>query len=186
MEGSRAQYGRKGINIGNLIGDPFALATISIAAVGAPPAALGAHRPASPAAGQRPRRPGFLCVVEANEDNHQLAWVISFFASIFGQVQTGTSSGFPTYTWWTIIFYLFLLVGIFVVVASDTAQTYHVAIVGYLACGLVLATSSVNGLVYSSNGAKEAAAAGFILLSMITVRDSRLSVLCAVRTRLWL
>ncbi|KAK2074983.1 hypothetical protein P8C59_009148 [Phyllachora maydis] len=130
MEGSRAQYGRKGINIGNLIGDPFALATISIAA---------------------------------------LAWVISFFASIFGQVQTGTSSGFPTYTWWTIIFYLFLLVGIFVVVASDTAQTYHVAIVGYLACGLVLATSSVNGLVYSSNGAKEAAAAGFILLSMITI-----------------
>ncbi len=39
-----------------------------------------------------------------------------------------------------------------------------------LACGLVLTTSSVNGLVYSTNGAKEAAAAGFILLSMVTVR----------------
>lgn len=55
-------------------------------------------------------------------------------------------------------------------VASDTTQTYHVAVVGYLACGLVLTTSSVNSLVYSANGAKEAASAGFILLSMVTVR----------------
>ena len=55
-------------------------------------------------------------------------------------------------------------------VASDTIQTYHVAIVGYLACGLVLSTSSVQGLIYTNNGAKEAAAAGFILLSMVTVR----------------
>jgi len=55
------------------------------------------------------------------------------------------------------------------VVASDTTQTYHVAVVGYLACGLVLTTSSVNSLVYSANGAKEAASAGFILLSMVTV-----------------
>lgn len=55
------------------------------------------------------------------------------------------------------------------VVASDTTQTYHVAVVGYLACGLVLTTSSVNSLVYSANGSKEAASAGFILLSMVTV-----------------
>lgn len=55
--------------------------------------------------------------------------------------------------------------------ASDTAQTYHVAVVGYLACGLVLTTSSVNSLVYSVNGAKEAGSAGFILLSMVTVRN---------------
>ena len=63
-----------------------------------------------------------------------------------------------------------VIIGIFVVVASDTTQTYHVAIVGYLACGLVLTTSSVNSLIYSSNGAKEATAAGHILLSMVNVR----------------
>ena len=68
------------------------------------------------------------------------------------------------------VYYFFLVIGIFIVVASDATQTYHVAIVGYLACGLVLTTSSVNALVYSNNGAKEAAAAGFILLSMVTVR----------------
>jgi SHO1 osmosensor len=96
-----------------------------------------------------------------------LAWIISFFASIFAQVQN--KGNFPTYTWWAVVFYFFVIIGVFVVVASDTTQTYHVAIVGYLACGLVLTTSSVNGLVYSNNGAKEAAAAGFILLSMVTV-----------------
>ncbi|ERS96928.1 SHO1 osmosensor [Sporothrix schenckii 1099-18] len=129
MEQSRVQYGRRnGFNFGNIIGDPFALATISISA---------------------------------------LAWIISFISSIVAQVQTG--SAFPTYTWWTVVYYFFVVAGVLVVVASDTSQTYHVAVVGYLACGLVLATSSVNGLVYSSNGAKEAAAAGFILLSMVTI-----------------
>lgn len=34
MEQSRVQYGRRnGISLGNIIGDPFALATISISAV---------------------------------------------------------------------------------------------------------------------------------------------------------
>jgi hypothetical protein len=33
MEYSRAQYGRKRMSFGNIIGDPFALATISIATV---------------------------------------------------------------------------------------------------------------------------------------------------------
>ena len=64
---------------------------------------------------------------------------------------------------------LCVIVGVFVVIASDTTQTYHVAIVGYLACGLVLTSSSVNATIYSSNGAREAAAAGHILLSMVNV-----------------
>lgn len=41
---------------------------------------------------------------------------------------------------------------------------------GFLGAGLVFTTSSVNSLVYSADGAKEAAAAGFILLSMVAVR----------------
>jgi len=36
MENSRSQYGRKRMSMGNVIGDPFALATISIAAVSIP------------------------------------------------------------------------------------------------------------------------------------------------------
>ncbi|KAK1758017.1 hypothetical protein QBC47DRAFT_132207 [Echria macrotheca] len=128
MENSRAQYGRKRMSLGNVIGDPFALATISIAA---------------------------------------LAWIIAFFGSIFAHIQTRPT--FPLFTWWTVVFYFFAIIGIMIVVASDATQTYHVAIVGYLGAGLILSTSSVNGLIYSNNAAREAASAGFILLAMVTV-----------------
>lgn len=51
MENSR-QYGRRGVNMGNIIGDPFALATISISAVSLSthlsPHALGPLAPPSP------------------------------------------------------------------------------------------------------------------------------------------
>lgn len=118
------------MSLGNVIGDPFALATISISA---------------------------------------LAWIISFFGSIFAHIQSPIDNRFPLFTWWTVVFYFFAIIGIFIVVAADATQTYHVAIVGYLGCGLILATSSVNGLIYTNNGAREAAAAGFILLSMVTI-----------------
>ncbi|KAK3988427.1 hypothetical protein QBC44DRAFT_102584 [Cladorrhinum sp. PSN332] len=126
MEQSR--YGRKRFSIGNIIGDPFALATISIAF---------------------------------------LAWIIALFGSVFAHIQT--KDKFPLYTWWGVVFYFCIIVGIFVVIASDSAQTYNIAIVGYLGCGLILSTSSVNGLIYANNPAKEATAAGFILLSMVTI-----------------
>jgi SHO1 osmosensor len=64
---------------------------------------------------------------------------------------------------------LVLLIGVFVVIASDSIQTYHVAVTGYLSAGLVLVTSSVNSLIYSAHGSRQAGAAGFILLSMVMV-----------------
>ncbi|KAK3695750.1 high osmolarity signaling protein SHO1 [Podospora appendiculata] len=131
MEHSRAQYGRRGINIGNIIGDPFALATISISA---------------------------------------LAWIISFFGAIFAHIQTTDPKyPFPTYTYFVLVLYLFINIGTFVVVASDSVQTYHVAIVGYLACGLVCTTSVTAGFVTSSNPARQATAAGMILLTMVSI-----------------
>lgn len=63
----------------------------------------------------------------------------------------------------------FVILGVFVIVGANVIQTYHVALTGYLAAGFVLTTSSVNTLVYTSSGARQAAAAGFILLSMVLV-----------------
>ncbi|RDW62127.1 putative high osmolarity signaling protein Sho1 [Coleophoma cylindrospora] len=116
------------MSLGNIIGDPFALATISIA---------------------------------------MLAWFIAFISSIIAQAQN--PGAFPTYPWFAIVYMLCVIIGVFVVVASDTIHTYHVAIVGFLAAGLILTSSSVNSLVYSPNGAKEATAAGHILLSMVNI-----------------
>ncbi|OAA47124.1 osmosensor protein [Metarhizium rileyi] len=140
MEHSRPHRGRKRMSLGNILGDPFALATISISL---------------------------------------LAWFITFISCIIAQVQANKNKGlpekdntdgnFPPFAWWAVVYSLFLISGVFVVVASDAIQTYHVAVTGYLAGGMVLVTSGVNSLVYSKNGAREAAAAGFILLSMVVI-----------------
>lgn len=65
-----------------------------------------------------------------------------------------------------------LIVSIFVVIATGTTHDYHVTIVGFLATGLVLTSSSVNDLMYTSDHAKEAAAAGFILISIANVGNT--------------
>lgn len=100
----------------------------------------------------------------------QLAWVITFISCIVAQIQADDKQDpFPTFAWWGAVYSIFLIIGVFVVIASDAIHTYHVAVTGYLAGGMVLVTSSVNSLVYSKSGAREAAAAGFILLSMVVV-----------------
>ncbi|KAG5977558.1 UPF0327 protein [Claviceps digitariae] len=141
MEHSRA-YGVGGgrkqrISLSNILGDPFALATLSIAL---------------------------------------LAWSITFISCIVAQIQTNSipidlnpDKQFPSFAWWAVVYSLFLIIGIFVVVASDSIHTYHVAVTGYLAGGMVLVTSGVNSLVYAKSGAREAAAAGFILMSMVII-----------------
>lgn len=63
----------------------------------------------------------------------------------------------------------FLIAGVFVVVASDTTQTYHVALTGYLGAALALNSLTIHSLIYSANGARQAAGAGFILMAMVTV-----------------
>jgi SHO1 osmosensor len=97
---------------------------------------------------------------------------MAFVSSIIGQISVDTPLQYPVFTWWAVVYILFLIIGIFVVVASDTIQTYHVAIVGYLAAGVTLSSASVNLLIYSTQGSFQASAAGFILLSMVQVRTS--------------
>lgn len=124
-------YGRRrGIQMANILGDPFALATISIA---------------------------------------MLAWCITFVACIIGRIQQTVDKPFPTFAWWGCIYSLLLIIGVFVVIGSDSIHTYHVAMTGYLAAGIVLVSSGINSLLYSKSGAREAASAGFILLAMVVV-----------------
>lgn len=153
MEYSRAQYGRKRVSIGNIIGDPFALATLSIAAV-----RMGRLHPC----------PVLFGSSNADILGLQLAWIIAFVSTVIANIQA--PDGFQPYTYWTIVFYLVAIIGVFIVIASDSTQTYHVAVVGYLGCGLVLSTVSANTLIHFNQGAKEAAGAGYILLAMVTVR----------------
>ena len=54
----------------------------------------------------------------------QLAWMIAFIASLISDIR----SDFPNFAWWAIAYMLCCIVGVLVVVASDSAQTYHVAV----------------------------------------------------------
>ncbi|KAF2492727.1 high osmolarity signaling protein SHO1 [Lophium mytilinum] len=127
MENGNSYGGnRQTFSFGRIVGDPFALATISIG---------------------------------------MLAWIIAFISSIISAVH----GGFPNFAWWALSYMLLCVIGVTVTIASDSTHTYHVAIVGFLAAGLVFTSSAVNSLVYSSVAAFEAAAAGFILLSMIAI-----------------
>ncbi|KAK3046766.1 Transmembrane osmosensor [Extremus antarcticus] len=92
-------------------------------------------------------------------------WLISFVSSIIADI----SNDFPNFAWWTLVYMFGVIVGVVVTVATNSIATYHVAIVGFLAAGLVFTTSSVNSLIYYPEGSKEAAAAGFILLSMVSI-----------------
>ncbi|GES65839.1 high osmolarity signaling protein Sho1 [Aspergillus terreus] len=110
----------------NILGDPFALATVSISI---------------------------------------LAWIIAFISSIVAGIKTS----YPTYSWWAVAYMFCCNIGLTIVFGTDTGAVYSVAIVGYLAAGLVITTLAVNSLVYADNSASQAAGAGFILLSMVII-----------------
>ncbi|KAK5112733.1 High osmolarity signaling protein sho1b [Meristemomyces frigidus] len=92
-------------------------------------------------------------------------WLIAFVSSIIANI----GGPYPNYSWWALAYMFCVIMGIIVAVGFDAIYTYHVAIVGFLAAGMVFTTSSVNSLIYYDSGSKEAAAAGFILLSMVSI-----------------
>ncbi|KAH7376976.1 osmosensor protein [Plectosphaerella cucumerina] len=134
MEHSRAHYGgRRGIQVGNVLGDPFALATLSIAGA---------------------------------------AWFLTFIASIAAKVQgpvgpVSRENVFPSLAWWAIILNLLIIGGVFVIVASDTIQTYHVAATAYQAVSLAILSIVIHTTVFVPSAAWQAAAAGFILMAIV-------------------
>jgi len=89
-------------------------------------------------------------------------WLIAFISSIVADI----NEPYPNYSWWCIVYMLFCIIAVIFVVGADAVYTYHVAMAAFLSAGLVFTTSSVNSLIYYPEAAKEAAAAGFILLSI--------------------
>ncbi|KAM3416184.1 hypothetical protein BST61_g7790 [Cercospora zeina] len=89
-------------------------------------------------------------------------WLIAFVSSIIADINTT----YPNYSWWTLAYLLACIIGVIYVVGADVIYTYRIALTGFLAAGLVFTTSAVNALIYFPEATKEAAAAGFILLSI--------------------
>ncbi|AOA60492.1 GQ67_02403T0 [Komagataella phaffii] len=94
-----------------------------------------------------------------------MSWIITFISSIVADVQ----GSFPKLTWWGIVFELFVILFLAVLYIVDDIQPHRLSIVGFLAIATVYTTNSANSLVYSNTSAKNCAAAGSILLSMINL-----------------
>ena len=77
---------------------------------------------------------------------------------------------FPNFAWWSIAYYFLCIIGIVVCVAFDATVNYAVAICAFMAYGLFLSTSAIDNTIWDPFGPHEAAAAGFILLSVVSVR----------------
>ena len=93
---------RKRFAFSNIVGDPFALATISIAIV----------------------RNSTLQSSNALT-TRQLAWLIAFVSSIITAINTDE---FPTFAWWTIVYTFLCIFGIAIIVGNDSVYNYHVAV----------------------------------------------------------
>jgi hypothetical protein len=98
MDSRRARF-----NPGNIVGDPFALATISISLV----SRMLCWQPRS-----------------RDTDSIQLGWLIAFVASIIADVE----NPYPKYAWWTLAYMFCCIVGITVVFACDSANHYSIAV----------------------------------------------------------
>ncbi|RPB24353.1 hypothetical protein L211DRAFT_785259 [Terfezia boudieri ATCC MYA-4762] len=119
-------YGSNRFDFGNIAGDPFALATISVS---------------------------------------MIAWLIATVGSVIAQTQ----SKINTFIWWTIAYQMCCLLAVTFVIGYSSHHRYSMAIVGYLAAGLVNTSLAADRLVASTFPAREAAAAGFILFAMVQI-----------------
>ena len=98
----------------------------------------------------------------------QLAWLIA----LIGTIVTEVNGDVQSYAWFAVFYMLPCIIGVSVVIASNTSATYHVALVAFLAIAFTLSSSAVNGVVFFTEGSKNAMAAGHIILCMVTVRCS--------------
>ncbi|KAI5796280.1 hypothetical protein DFH27DRAFT_526387 [Peziza echinospora] len=123
---SRGGYSSQRFDFGNVLGDPFALATISVSVI---------------------------------------AWLIAIVGAGIAQEKIKIHG----FVWWSLAYQFCLIVGVLVIVAYGVQHRYSLAIVGYLAAGLVMTSLAADKLVSSALAPREASAAGFILFAMVEV-----------------
>lgn len=97
---------------------------------------------------------------------HQLAWLIA----LVGTIVTEANGDVQSYAWFSVFYMLPCIIGVSVVIASNTSATYHVALVAFLAIGFTMTSAAINGVIFAPIGSMNAMAAGNILLCMVTVR----------------
>ncbi|KAJ2958329.1 hypothetical protein NQZ79_g6054 [Umbelopsis isabellina] len=90
-----------------------------------------------------------------------VGWVVTFGAAC--AVGTALADGYPT-TWWIVIFELLLILGVCLVIITDTMLHYRHVILTLLAVSIVYLTSNLSAFTPSSASAARALTAGMIIM----------------------
>lgn len=95
-----------------------------------------------------------------------VAWVIALGGSI---AVASSSVSFPRFSWWSIVYQILVLLTLFGMYCMDLVDYYRTFLTCAVGVAFVYTSNSTNSIVYNQGSNSGAAAAGFILLSMINL-----------------
>lgn len=122
-----SRHNKPTFSFSNILGDPFALSTLSISTIG---------------------------------------WILALIGSIWSSQNLDK---FPVFTWWGLSCQFVLLIVVFYVTGLNNVNPYRLGILAGLAMTTVYTTNSTNNFVYLPSPSTAAAAAGYMLLSIINI-----------------
>ncbi|OWB63221.1 hypothetical protein B5S29_g4183 [[Candida] boidinii] len=96
-----------------------------------------------------------------------VGWIVAFSGSVASSVDDSVI--YPKFSWWGLVYELILIVTIVILYGTGTYTRHRVFITGALAVAFLYTSNSTNNLIYTSTSARNASAAGFILLSIINM-----------------
>lgn len=105
----------------------------------------------------------FNVVIVATITVSAVSWIIAFAGSI---AASQSIEYFPKFTWWGLVFELFVIIAIPVLYFFDMIFLYRQFLVAVVAIAFIYTSNSTNNLIYYSDSSCSAAGTGFILLSM--------------------
>ena len=106
----------------------------------------------------------FNIIIIATITINAIAWIIAFAGSI---AASQTIDFFPKFTWWGLVFELFIVIGLPVLYFLNLLHQYHQFLLSILTIAFIYTSNSTNNLVYYTDSSSSAAGTGFILLSMV-------------------
>jgi SHO1 osmosensor len=92
-----------------------------------------------------------------------ISWIIAFSGSI---ASSQTIEFFPKFTWWGLVFELFVVIGIPVLYFANLLEFYRSFLLAVVTIAFIYTSNSTNNLVYYTDSSSSAAGTGFILLSI--------------------
>lgn len=92
-----------------------------------------------------------------------ISWIIAFAGSIAASQEIDY---FPKFTWWGLVFELFVIIAIPVLYFLNLLTLYKNFLISVIAIAFIYTSNSTNNLVYYTNSSCSAAGTGFILLSI--------------------